>query len=226
MKLLDTTSGNTKLGKTNKKADGYRVAGLSLMPANDLCPGAKKAGCMATCLSECGRGVFPNVKNARQTKADFFREDRPGFIAQLKKELSNFAKACSKQGKKPAVRLNVLSDVDWMKEGIIQAFPEILFYDYTKIAARCSAEKLPENYKLIYSHSAADNPQNKMINSIWKGSFPVAVVFAGGMPAKFKGRRVIDGDQNDLENVLSGPVVIGLKAKGKSAANLKFVEVA
>jgi hypothetical protein len=181
---------------------------------------------MATSLSECGRGVFPNVKNARQTKADFFREDRPGFIAQLKKELSNFAKACSKQGKKPAVRLNVLSDVDWMKEGIIQAFPEILFYDYTKIAARCSAEKLPDNYKLIYSHSAADNPQNKMINSIWKGSFPVAVVFAGGMPAKFKGRKVIDGDNNDLENVLSGPVVIGLKAKGKSAANLKFVEVA
>jgi hypothetical protein len=34
------------------------------------------------------------------------------------------------------------------------------------------------------------------------------------MPSEYLGRRVIDGDLSDLDNVMAGPVVIGLTAKG------------
>ena len=63
MKLL-SINGNTKIAKTNKAAEGrYLYAGLSMMPNDKTCPGAKAAGCMATCLQSAGRGIFKNVQS-------------------------------------------------------------------------------------------------------------------------------------------------------------------
>jgi hypothetical protein len=44
----------------------------------------------------------------------------------------------------------------------------------------------------------------------------VAVVFRGKMPDSFLGRKVIDGDENDLRFLDKKKVVVGLKAKGKA----------
>ena len=84
IKLLDTTGGNTKLGKTNKSAGGvYRVAGLSLMPSDILCPARHVAGCASACLESAGRGRMSNVIDGRQRKADWFASDPDSFLAQL-----------------------------------------------------------------------------------------------------------------------------------------------
>ena len=70
--LLDKTGGNTKLGKTNKSAGGvYRVAGLSLMPSDTLCPARLLAECAKACLESAGRGRMQNVIDGRQRKADW-----------------------------------------------------------------------------------------------------------------------------------------------------------
>jgi hypothetical protein len=213
MKLLDTSGANTKLAKTNR-GDAYRVAGLSLMPSKALCPWALKAKCFDVCLESAGMGVFSNVKAGRQAKADFYMNDRPGFLAQLRNELANWEKLCAKKGIKPAVRLNVLSDVQWERHGIPQEFPGIFFYDYTKIANRIG--KTPSNYKLMFSYSGAVDYQVAVSTAI-KGDCPVAVVFRdSNFPATFLGRPVVNGDASDLDNVMAGRVIIGLKAKGKA----------
>ena len=213
MKLLDTTGANTKLAKTNK-GDAYRVAGLSLMPSKALCPWALKAKCFDVCLESAGMGVFSNVKAGRQAKADFYTNDRAGFLAQLRKELTNWEKLCTKKGIKPAVRLNVLSDVQWERHNIPQEFPNIFFYDYTKIAHRIG--KTPDNYKLMFSYSGAVDYQVAVSTAI-KGDCPVAVVFRdSNFPATFLGRPVVNGDASDIDNVMAGRVIIGLKAKGKA----------
>ena len=49
-----------------------------------------------------------------------------------------------------------------------------------------------------------------------KTDVPVSVVFRGPMPATFMGRPVIDGDISDLDNLFAGPVIVGLRAKGKA----------
>ena len=49
-----------------------------------------------------------------------------------------------------------------------------------------------------------------------KSNAPMSVVFRGGMPKHYMGRRVIDGDASDLVNVKAGAVIVGLKAKGKA----------
>jgi hypothetical protein len=210
LNLMDTGSGNTKIKKTNK-AGVYRVAGLSLMPDHKLCPGAKAAGCFDACLKSAGRGRFDNVAAGRQWRADLWHQDREQFLTRLNKELANFEKLCKKTGVLPAVRLNVLSDIDWERHGIPQAFPGIFFFDYTKRAARLG--NTPDNYKLIFSYSGREQYQ-RQVEKAFKTGVPIAAVFKGEFPRAYKGRPVIDGDKSDLVNVMAGPVIIGLKAKG------------
>lgn len=213
MKLLDTTGGNAKLKKSDKSSQEYRLAGLSLMPDDILCPYRNVAGCAKSCLESAGMGVFSNVKAGRQRKTDWWHSDRVGFLDQLRKELGNFQKLCKRQGVKAAVRLNVLSDIPWEKHGILQEFPDIFFYDYTKNASRLG--KTPDNYELMFSYSNEPDYQ-KHVAKAWNTDAPISVVFRGGMPEHYKGRRVIDGDASDLVNVKAGRVVVGLVAKGKA----------
>lgn len=210
MKLLDTTGGNTKIAKTNKGAD-IRYAGLSLYPNTRICAGSKAAGCLDACLVSAGRGRFDNVATARKRKTDWFMRDRVGFEAQLNKELSNFERLCSKQSLQPVVRLNTISDIDW--SNVIALHPNIIFLDYTKVAKRL-ANRLP-NQRLIFSYSGRSQYSGNVSEAL-QHDVPIAVVFKNGMPKTFLGRRVIDGDQSDWLNANSGPVIVGLKAKGKA----------
>ena len=213
MKLLDTTGGNTKLKKSDNSSQEYRLAGLSLMPDDILCPYRHIAGCAESCLESAGMGAFSNVQAGRQRKTDWWHSDQAAFLDKLRRELTNFDKLCSRQGVKAAVRLNVLSDIPWEKHGIPQEFPDIFFYDYTKNASRLG--KTPPNYELMYSYSNEPAYQKHVVKAL-KSNVPMSVVFRNGMPKYYKGRRVIDGDASDLVNVKAGKVIVGLIAKAKA----------
>ena len=212
MKLL-TTTGNTKVEKTNKDSK-YLMASLSLMPDSILCPNSKNAECFEPCLKSAGfAGVYKTVNQARQRKTDYWHSDKKGFLEQLERELTNHVKNCEKKGKKPACRLNTISDIVWEKTGIIEKFPQITFLDYTKNASRLG--KTPKNYKLIFSYSNAPSYQ-KSVKKAFKTDSPIAVVFKGRLPKSFKGRQVINGDKSDLVNSSAKGKIIGLLAKGKA----------
>jgi hypothetical protein len=213
VKLLDTRGANPKLKKTGA-AHQFRYAGLSLYPDAELCPGSKAAGCMDTCLADQGRGRFNNIREARQTKSQFFHNDQSAFLDQLHRELSNFEKLCARTGERGAVRLNVFSDVPWEKLGIPQAFPRLLFVDYCKTAARLG--NTPDNYRLIFSYSGRPEYRNQNRAAFLTG-LPVAVVFRGGFPRAFRGRPVIDGDQDDIRNAFAGGQIVALTPKGSAA---------
>lgn len=222
MKLLDTSGNNTKVKKTNDfrskrvinaLGDSMRLASLSMRPDDILCPSRHIAGCAEPCLVSAGMGVFSNVEAGRQAKTDFFHNDREAFMDQLRRELGNFEKLCAKTAIKPVVRLNTISDIQWERYDIPQAFPNIFFYDYTKIAKRLG--NTPDNYRLIFSYSGKAEYQKQVAIAL-KHDLPISVVFFGDMPETFLGRRVIDGDVSDLENLFSGKTIVGLKAKGKA----------
>ena len=217
-KLLDTSLGNTKVSKTESLAPGVRLASLSLMPDKIICPQSGAADCFNLCIKKSGRGRFENVAQGRQLKTDYWHHDRDGFLTQLKRELANFEKLCYRTNKRPVVRLNVLSDIQWEKHGIPQAFPGILAYDYTKQAHRIG--KTPENYKLMFSYSGAAKYQHQVQRAM-KTNAPISVVFTE-LPTdpnyRFLGRPVIDGDRSDLINVNAGPVIIGLRYKNTGAS--------
>ena len=218
MSLLNTTASNTKIKKTQNKPNNYfgkpvRMASLSLLPDNIICAGSKSAGCMELCLKESGRAQYnPQINIARQKKTDFWHSDQDGFLAQLTRELSNFQKnVCEKKNVQGVVRLNTISDIPWEEHDIPQQFPDLFFYDYTKLAKRLG--NTPDNYRLMFSYSDRRQYRNQVAAALPTG-VPIAVVFKNSMPCEYLGRRVIDGDLSDLDNVMAGPVVIGLTAKG------------
>ena len=219
MKLLDTNASNTKVKKTEKKADNVRLASLSLMPDEIICPWCVKAGCKNLCLKASGRGRFDNVAQGRQRKTDYWHASQLEFLTQLRNELANFEKLCFKTNVRPVVRLNVLSDIQWERHDVPQSFPNISFYDYTKLAQRL--DKTPDNYRLMFSYSGTKAYQPQVKRAL-KTDAPISVVFTE-LPTnpnyRFLGRPVIDGDQSDLINLNAGKVIIGLKYKRTKASS-------
>lgn len=78
------------------------------------------------------RSVWESIHLGKIAKTIVFNSNRQWFLDRLATELNNKQKAADKAGHRLAVRLNVLSDYPWETTGIIDAFPNIEFYDYSK----------------------------------------------------------------------------------------------
>ena len=227
MKLLSV--GNPKILKGMKQ--GYMTYILHLAPADvsgyNTCPKAT-AGCKAACLNTAGRGgMFKRgettnvIQEARKRKTRFFFENRGAFMLQLYLDIKKAIKQAEKKGLIPVFRLNGTSDLAWEKyevqdnKNIFQMFPDVQFYDYTKILGR----KVNgfENYHLTFS--AADGNDLDVIRAIKEG-YNIATVFGikknSPMPETYEGLPVFNGDDSDLRFLDPKGVVVGLYAKGKA----------
>ena len=135
-KLLNIDN-NAKTIKGQKK--GYKTAILYLAPSTqsgfNVCPQAS-LGCKKACLYTAGHGRFNSVKQGRINKTRWYIQERNTFMAQLKREITNHIKNCSNKGFIPCIRLNGTSDISWETTGIFEEFPNVQFYDYTKIYKR------------------------------------------------------------------------------------------
>ena len=215
MKLLST--GNPKLLKGEKK--GYMSFVLHLAPADlsgyETCP-KRTAGCSAACLNTAGRGgMFKpggtnTIQEARKRKTRMFFEQRDEFLATLKKDIELGIKQAEKKGMTPVFRLNGTSDIAWEKYGIIEQFPNVQFYDYTKMRNR--KVKHLTNYHLTFSKADGNDMDVRLAAA---DGMNVAVVF-DKLPASYIGKSVVDGDDTDLRFLDPKGVVIGLKAKGRA----------
>jgi len=227
------TRGNPKILKGEKQ--GYLTSILHLAPADlsgyQTCPKAT-AGCKAACLNTAGRGgIFKKgestnvIQQARIRKTVRFFEHREQFMQELAIEILSTIKYAKKRGLVPVFRLNGTSDIAWEKirfgsyRNIFEAFPNVQFYDYTKIAKRT----VPANYHLTFS--AADGNDADVVKAIDKG-YNVAVVFADKkLPAEYNNVTVFNGDESDLRFLDPRNVIVGLYAKGKAKKdNTGFVK--
>ena len=237
MKLLSNPMVNYK-AKKNLKLKVHSWF-LSLAPSDisgyNVCPMANKvtqgenhklkSACSSVCVAHNGNGRYPIVINARIRKTKLFFEDRNTFISLLIEDITEAIKESKKAGYIPTFRLNAYSDILWENirvngKNIFEMFPDITFYDYTKIANR----KTPSNYHLTVSYFGNDIEYKKAI----KNGSNVAMVFDTQnnkklpLPSEYNGMKVIDGDLTDLrtkENDGSN-VIVGLRAK-MSKANIE-----
>jgi len=125
-------------------------------------------------------------------------------------------KYCERKGIQPVVRLNGTSDYHFRK--IIEDYPTIQFYDYTKVYNRV-AKDWPNNYHLTLSYSEAnDTYRDKVVEYANTYGANLAVVFRdkNNIPDTFLGRKVINGDADDLRFLDPDNVVVALYAKGKA----------
>lgn len=215
VKSLITVGTNAKTVKSDK-ASQYLTGILYMMPTHKTCANAKKAKCAEGCLVSAGRGKFNNVQQSRKRKTDLFFSDREAFKALLVKDVEKHIRKCNREGKKPSVRLNGTSDINYqalkIKDGknIMELYPAVQFYDYTKMLNRISRH---DNYHLTYSYSRANEEYAKQCEKAFGN---LAVVFRNKLPETFLGRKVIDGDKTDLRFLDPENVIVGLIAKGKA----------
>lgn len=225
-------SGNN--AKTVKGDGEYETAIMYLAPFNlagsNVCAMAEQAGCIKGCLNTAGRGQMNNVQIARINKTKRYLANRAAFMDELVADLEAFVRYCQRKGVKPAVRLNGTSDIQWevahiasrgdKRGSVFELFPEIQFYDYTKIYKRVYRE-LPANYRLVLSYSNASEAFGKAIMKAHvETGANMAVVYRtkerrDAEIARTKGL-VIDGDSDDLRFLDPKGVVVGLYAKGQA----------
>tara|TARA_R100001463_G_scaffold6863_4_gene22185 strand:+ start:1162 stop:1977 length:816 start_codon:yes stop_codon:yes gene_type:complete len=236
-KLLSKPATNSKLIK-NKKV-GVDTWSLSLAHSDlsgfNVCPMAEKinkgsyqvaptgtaknknlSSCSSCCVANNGNAQrFSSVLEARIKKTIAFKMDTENFMDALVVEISMAINESIKKGNIPTFRLNTYSDIQWELikiEGlnIFELFPNVTMYDYTKIPNR----KVPKNYELTYSFWGNLNHLQMALNN----NMNVSIVFEK-LPKSFLGRKVVDGDKNDLRTIENDGknVIVGLKFKGSAA---------
>lgn len=214
MKLL--TLGNTKTVKGESL--GYLTFIMHLAPfwlsGFNTCPMASK-GCALACLNTAGRGRFTKIQEARIRKTRWFFQARETFMLQLVKDIRAAIRKAERIGMVPVFRLNGTSDIRWETievsgfRNIMEMFPTLRFYDYTKIPNR---RDIPSNYHLTFSRSESNS---ELLEGAFQNGMNVAVVF-DNLPETYMGRKVIDGTETDLRFLDPQDVVVGLEAKGKA----------
>lgn len=209
--------------KTQKgEALGFLTGILYLAPSTEsvpfgggnLCPMAS-LGCKKACLFTAGRGRFQMVRDARIKKTLYFFSNRQAFLNDLRESIAFIERKAFRMGLKPCIRLNGTSDFPWETTGIMQAFPNVQFYDYTAIPKRALAYvngDMPINYHLTFSRKESNN---EIAMNVLKQGVSVAIVF-DAVPSTYKGHTVINGDMHDLRFLDADNVIVGLKAKGKA----------
>lgn len=182
------------------------------------------------------------IQSARIARTKMFFENRKLFFYKLMADLEaalDFASNHSFTGRmkkmgmffKPeyeaggsmqvCARLNCTSDLRWESldvfgKPIMEHFPDIQFYDYTKIPARFH---LPENYHLTFSRSEVPESAGRS-RAYYQHGINTAVVFSTlrtrELPHSWNGIQVFDGRVSDLRFLDPKNVIVGLSALGRA----------
>ena len=203
---------------------GYLTGVLYLAPhkvsGHLVCPSASP-GCIEACLFTAGRGGMQTAIHGRIRKTRLLFEEKETFLLQLHRDIAALVRKAKREGLIPLVRLNGTSDLAWEKmkikgRSLMELFPEVQFYDYTKIRARAdkfARGKMPANYSLVFSLTESNDEDARKVLA---AGAPIAAVFGGDLPDTFLGAPVINGDEHDARVENMEAVVVGLSAKGRA----------
>lgn len=212
MKLLSTTNYKTSKGEKLGILTGILYLAPAKISGYEVCP-MRSAGCTAACLYTAGMGAFSNVQQARIKKTKMFFEQREEFFKLLHKDIKSLIAKAKKENLVPAIRLNGTSDINWVRFKLFEQYPEVQFYDYTKMLNHLTKDVA--NYHITFSKNEFNDVDCKI--ALERG-YNVAVVFntkkGVSLPPFWNNYPVYDGDDTDVRFYDPDNHVIGLRAKG------------
>ena len=159
--------------------------------------------CSDPCLNTSGRVKMDKrefkILRSRHFKTMLWYINREYFCQWLFAEITSHSK---RLGDQLVVRLNGTSDLSpklFKAEGImvLDAFPNVQFYDYTKIPNRINMHNPDGNYHVTFSYNGynqkdCDDARAKGIN--------VSIVVDGEQPKTWRGIPVFSMDETDLRS--------------------------
>lgn len=199
--------------------------GVYLIPGNlsgyQVCPNSDN--CCKYCLNGSGRNKIElltykdggPIQQSRIKKTKLFFENRPAFMRLLVHEINQARKKADAVGMTLAIRLNCTSDIspeEFILDGknILQLYPDIQFYDYTKVFNRTELLSRYKNYDLTFSFSGENWTDCEKVLKI---GHRVAVVFEDILPETFRNYPVIDANGYDARFLDIGGIICGLTYK-------------
>ena len=190
----------------------------------NVCPMSQH--CKELCLNSAGHNkadILANGKeNVRESlinisrikKTKLFYNDRDLYMDILIHEINRDRSYAERNGMEFSVRLNGTSDLSpeiMKKDGknILEIFPDVQFYDYTKVYNRTKLMKFYPNYDITFSYDGYNWDQcEQFLNDGGK----VAVVFdSETMPKYYKGYKVIDANGYDMRYLDPKGCIMGLE---------------
>lgn len=201
-----------------------------LAPADEsgvnVCPRA--GACKSVCLYTAGRGSMQKTKDARIAKTLDAVNNRQAHLGRAALEITAARKRAKALGLKLAVRMNGTSDLPADARALATSFPDVQFYDYTKIPSAIERAAYLNNLHYTLSYDPQTVPWELCRMVIDFSATSVAVVFdlkafGGKLPTEWRGVEVIDGDTHDLRFLDKRGVIVGLKAKGDAKRANNFV---
>lgn len=219
--------------------NGVETYGVYLAPATlardnkhphiNVCPCSEQ--CAESCLAGAGhnkvamlamKGIngLTNIDKARVRKTHLFYDDREKFMRILVSEIASAKTRAEKKGMGFAVRLNCTSDLNpelftLNGKNILQIFPDVQFYDYTKVPTRLDLINKYPNYFLTYSYDGTHFSEQVAKQFLANGG-QVAVVYdvydengKQTLPKEWWGYEVKDCNGYDMR-YLDGNCVAGL----------------
>ena len=225
MSLISKVNAKTVKGEKYNYLTGI----LYMMPDVRTCSFALKAGCLKSCLVFSGYAqIYSSINQGRTRKRELFFNNNEEFFNILIKDIEQYKRRAKRNNMQLAIRLNGTSDIEYENipvrgyNNIFEMFPDVQFYDYTKIVERFN-RVLPSNYDLTFSYSGTEEYRPSVEEAI-RLKVRTAFVYQDTMPTEFMGMPVINGDEHDLRFTEPKHVAIALRAKGKKAksSNSKF----
>ena len=215
---------------------GELTLSLYLAPADmsgyEVCPGRNEE-CSRLCLNQSGKNIGPQkergdfINQSRITKTRLFFEEREFFMDWLIFEVEAAKRKAVRMTHKLSIRLNNTSDISpllFTRNGknILEMYPEIQFYEYTKVPSRVKLMERYPNYDVTFSYTGYNL---EICKQMLENNTRVAVVFKK-VPKVWEGYHVIDGDAYDMRYKDDKKVIVGLKYKvnrNKLNPEAKFV---
>lgn len=255
MKISSLLGKNEKLLKSEKgykgeeplklpDGRGVETTGLPLSPAFEMggfntCP--NHASCKDECLGKTSGNYFkvgggqdlstfegPRLNSLNKTL--FMMNHTGAFATRLYDEIAAARHEAENNGNHLGVRLNTLSDIHpRIHQSIIKSFPDVSFYDYTKM----KYEPVADNHHYTYSSTGLTQPDVDNPHTNWKQmrrrldqGDNVAMAFTDKehLPETVhdqetgKTYKVVNGDTHDFRPLDMQPegsegVIVGLKNK-------------
>jgi hypothetical protein len=191
----------------------------------NVCP--KSSMCRESCLVGSGYAKIDalsgntKVIDSRITKTRLFFANKPLFMKLMMIEINRAINKAKRENMEFSVRLNCTSDISPLAfningKNILELYPNVTFYDYTKVKNYWKIAEKYSNYYLTFSRDGSEENEKECLEWLSKGN-NVAVVFGvtktSELPKKWKGYEVLVGDDYDYrvwDKLQSGKQIVGL----------------
>lgn len=188
----------------------------------NVCP--KSQHCSKWCLNSSGHnkadilshgdGKNSTINQCRIKKTRLFYNDREKFMEIMIHEIDRSRKYAAEHGMEFSIRINGTSDLSpelfrYNGKNILEMYPDVQFYDYTKVFNRTRLQGLYPNYDVTFSY---DGHNWEECEAYLQRGGKVAVVFdSETMPKTWRGYRVIDANGYDMRYMDPKGCIMGLE---------------